>query len=313
MPGPSPQDSLQPFSFAGSILPCEDYEVEGGLRDHVHEYSHVDGGDPEKFGRSLYQITATINFQAKLTRYPGLWPNILNALTTMWEQGTTSTLVVPSIGPIQAYALKWNRKWTARVRSGERVTLRFREDATNLPLPITVSQPSPASIATGASALSATLAQAQGLDTTDTNLFDQLQTLVNSLTAVTDTASLYGNLVAARVQQLISLCQQIDALPHMQSPLNWPVMEALHQVWGSSVQYSTDLQSQNLTLSFWTVPTLMTIAAISVRLYGDSSQVPNLLANNTGAFADPLAIPAGTEIAYYPSVASLALSNRVSG
>jgi hypothetical protein len=320
MSGPSPQDDLALFSIAGFPIPVVEYEVVGALRDFVHEYSHQDGGDPEKLGRKLYVIRATLNFQAKFARYPGLWPDRLNQLTTLFETGATFDLLVPSIGTIQAYAVGWTRKWTAKVRSGEMVTVEFREDATNLPLPITVSGPSPQSMVTAASLAAVNAAQAAiprdpidgqsraasfrdrfVVSASDMSLIASLQSLVSSLQGIEDSADLAGNQVLLQCQQIMSLCGQIDQLGSVQSASNAELMRNIHDVWIQAQSYANDLQQQNAILQQWITPTVMSMGAVSVAIFGDTTHVTDLLSLNTGGFYDPLLIPAGTLIVYYPT------------
>lgn len=294
-------DKLPPFSFAGFKIPAERWTVSGGIRDHVHEYSHQDGGDPEKLGRSLYRVRVDLNMLGTFARYPNLWPTITGKLVAMWEKGTTDELVVPSIGSMQAYAVNWTREWTYKLRNGEKVTVEFREDKTNLPVPIFISGTSPNALDNSASELKAQQAKANGLTSSDQDLFTALQSLVNSVVAIRDTAALEGNLIAQRCSQLISMCQQLDALPSMQSPTNVQLMRALHDLWAQAQAFASDLQGKNQTLQRWITPMQMSIARVSSAIFGDSTHIQDLLALNTGAFADPMVIPAGTTIVYYPT------------
>jgi len=310
MPGPSPQDNLALFSFAEYSFPVEEYEVIGGLRDHVHEYSHQDGGDPEKLGRRLYVVRCTGNFQAKFARYPGLWPDALNSFTKLWETGAVAPLVVPSIGTIQAYAFGWTRKFSAKIRSGEKCAIEFREDSTNLPLPINVTLPSPQSLQSGASLAAANAARAN-LGASDMGLIQSLQSAVAGLQAIEDTAYLYGNQVLLQCQELISLCQQIDQLDSVQSANNAELMRNIHDVWAQAQQYASDLQQQNVTLQQFITPVQMSIGAVSTAIFGDATHAADLLALNTGSFNDPMLIPAATIIAYYPATSARSTAGNV--
>jgi hypothetical protein len=300
MSGPSAQDSLPLFSHAETTFPVVEYEVVGGLRDHVHEYSHQDGGDPEKLGRKLYVIRATINAQATFPQYPGLWPQTINQLMSLWETGAPAPLVVPDISSsISAYAYGWTRKWTAKVRSGISCTVEFREDKTNLPLPITVSAPSPKSMAATADNAAA-IAAAQKIPSSQQSLVASLGALVSSIQGIQDTVYLLGNQVLLQCQQLIALCQQVDQLSSVQNPNNVELMRAVHQLWAQAQAYANDIQQNNAPLTKWIVPAQMTIGGVSSGIFGDSTHVNDLLALNTGSFNDPNQIPAGTIIVYYP-------------
>lgn len=300
MPAISAQDALPFFSFGRVRVPVVEYEVIGGIRDHVHEYSHQDGGDPEKLGRKLYVIRATINAQATFALYPDLFPNGINKLMQRWELGQSDDLLVPDLTtPIVAYAFGWTRKFSAKVRSGISCVVEFREDSTNLPLPITVSAPSPKSMASTASNAAAIAADKE-LSATDQSLIGSLTNLVNSIQAIQDTVYLAGNQVLLECQQLVSLCQQVDQLSSLQNASNTDLMRAVHDLWSQAQAYAADVQQNNAPLMKWIVPSQMTIGGASVGIFGDSTHVSDLLALNTGSFNDPNQIPAGTVLVYYP-------------
>lgn len=294
-------DTLARFSFGGHAVPVESWSIVGGIRDHVHEYSHQDGGDPEKLGRSLYTVRAMLNMQSTFALYPDLWPSTLSTLVSIWESGATEELVVPSVGPIQAYAKGWTREWTYKLRSGEKVNVEFREDKSNLPRALFISGTSPNALDTSASAVEAAKARANGLTQGDQDLLTSLQSLVNAIVGIRDTAFLEGNLIIQRCSQLIALCQQIDALPSLQDPTNVALMRALHDLWLQAQAFANDAQGKNQVLQVWIVPVEMSIARISTAIFGDATHVSDLLALNSGAFNDPQRIRAGTEIAYYPT------------
>ena len=289
----SAQDQLPPFAFGGIQFPVESYRVRGSIRDHVHEYSHQDGGDPELLGGKLYEIDCVGNFQATFPKYPGLWPNQLLTLVAMFEASTVTDLTVPSRGTFQAYALNWTQEWSAKIRSGEKVPITFRAMSSSLSLQNapTLSKPAAGAIAT-------TTQYLMSMPTSTGGLYDQLQSLVSSLVGIVDTAEMYGSQVAARVGQIISLCKSIDNSPGLQSPMSASAMMALHDVWAQAQQLANDLQSKNAVMQEFTVPALMSIQRISAQLFGDTSQVTTLLALND--IPDPLAIPAFTVIVYYP-------------
>jgi len=296
----SARDKEQGWSFAGIKFPAERWDIKGVLRDHVHEYWKTPGGDPEKGGVRLYEISVTANFQDRFKKYPDLYPNQLDKLLRLFEQGTTDDLVVPFRGTLKAYAVNWTESATARVRSGEMVSILFRQDQ-NEPFTIELSSTTPKSVATGASSLAAVLdQQALDLPKTDQNLFDQIQAVANSVIAISDTSTLYGQLVGAKVLQLASLLDQADRLASMQSAAAQPVVEALHELWASAQNIAADVQGKRKTLQSWIVVATMSIQQVSQAIYGDSGHVDELLSLNSG-LRDPYRIAAGDVLVYYPA------------
>ena len=126
-------DSYPQASFSGITFPVESSRIKGGIRDHIHEYPHSPGGSPEKLGRMLYEFTVQVHFDARFTNYPGLYPQSLNQLTTLFEAQTTADFRLPQMpASVSCYCRAWTREMTNRIRSGERVELVFMEDQSTL-------------------------------------------------------------------------------------------------------------------------------------------------------------------------------------
>jgi hypothetical protein len=302
-----------PCSFARIRFPYSDIEFQGGLRDHVHEYSHSDGGDPEKLGRKLNVIRITALFHDTFRKYPGLYPNALDTLLRYWEQGRTEELVVPQRGTFKAYAYGWTTRASAKVLSGETVTIEFREDNDGENALIELVNDRPLDVRTPALKLDARVKEAgvQGdslsaaqedtaLPGGDRDLFDSLQDLANSVFAIQDTAALNGQLYGAKLSQLAAICQRADGLRSMQSTSSQPIVQALHELWAAAIRLGDDAQGKQRALQRYTTPQRMTMGDVAIAIYRDASRTSELLALNSGNYQEATAIPAGTDIVYSP-------------
>jgi uncharacterized protein YoxC len=292
-------DKLQTWSFDGIEFPCERWSIKGGLRDHVHEYWKTNGGDPELGGRKLYEFHVTGNFQDRFRQYVGLFPDRLDKLLRTFEIGKIAKLLVPFRGTFNAYAFDWDENADARARSGEKVTIAFREARDQDLNVIGYTDPSSLQLNIGASALQAKLAQLV-VPPNDRSLFDSINDLVNAVLAINDSSALYGQLVAAKIDQLTSYVAAADRLVTMQQAEWQPVVEALHALWASAQQFARDIQGKGTTLQKWTVTATMAMSEVSIAIYGDTAHLDDLLSLNTGTVRDPMRVPAGTTLVYYP-------------
>ena len=287
-------DSLQRASFNGIKFPVEEIEIRGGLRDHVHEYPHNPGGTPEKLGRKLYEVELVGLFHDTFAKYPNLYPDGLNALQSHFDDELTADLIVPTVGTIKAYAFQWRRRATGRQRSGERVTLVFREDQPADGLDAFVAT---ATGPGGWDGLCQNLAlKLDDLPSTD-SLFDSITNAMNALLSVKDTADRYGGLLAAKLDALVSLCAQVDQLAVMKDPTNWSTASALRDVWAAAKSAQDDLSNKRSSIRHFITPTVMPIGEVARAIYGDGSRQIELLQLNP--IDDAFAIPRGTDIRYY--------------
>lgn len=296
-------DKIEPWSYDGIKFPCEKWNVKGGVREHVHEYWKTDGGDPELGGNKLYEIRVVANFQTRFRKYVDLYPNKLDLLIRTFEQGVTKKLVVPTRGTIDAYCVDWDIEGNPRaIRSGEKVNLTFREVRNGSPFSIIeLTDPSPAGLAQASSALTI-YANAMELKPNEQSLFDQATALVNSIVAISDTANMYGQLVAAKVGQVTVILDQIDRLPAMQSAAVQPAVEALHDLWNALVKIADDVQGKQKSMQKYVLPMTMSVQQVSQAIYGDATHAEDLMTLNSGnAIRDPYVIAAGTPLLYYPS------------
>lgn len=302
----SAADTLPRTQFGDIAFPAATHVVHGHGRHHVHEYPHTPGGSPEKLGRGLYRVTIRGLFHDRFKAYPGLYPGGMARLRSYYEKQSTLTLVHPSLGSIPAFITEWTQAKDAKVRSGEVVDIDFLEDSLLAFLDISgfVAQ-SQASLQQLANVIANNLSDqairnAVTFGPKDQSLFDALQGAVNSVLAVRDTANMYGNLLGAKVAQMISLCQQVDRATSLQDPRAFAIVDSVHDLWQAGVQISLDLQNKRTQLRIYQVPALQTMSAIASHLYGDASRTSDLIALNGASAPNPLRVAPGTMINYYP-------------
>ena len=299
----SAHDNAPRTQFGAIAFPGEQHGLDGHGRHHVHEYAHSPGGSPEKFGRGLYTCVIQGVFHDRFPAYPDLYPNGMNALRRMFETQVTATLVHPTAGTFPAFITSWSQVKKSRVRSGEAVNITFLEDSESLFLADSISKPSQGTVGSNAAALASTLANLQAslaLKNGDPAVFASIQDAANAIVAVQDTAGLYGSLITTRVEQLVNLCATADSLTSMQDPRAWPVVDALHALWAVGNAIYQDTQAKHVQLLTYVVPQPMTLSAIAIKIYNDAARQGDLASLNT-TILNPLRVPAGTPIRYYPA------------
>lgn len=300
---PSAFDSLKRASFDGNEFPYDSLETVGGIRDHVHEYPHADGGAPEKLGRKLYTWKFRANFHATFQSYPNLWPGTINTLIGLFESSRTKQLVVPTRGKFDAYCVNWSIHTENRIRSGEKADIEFREDLaqTFLTASLTVTTALTA-LGPSASLLAAQLdAQRAGMSANDQSLFDKVKNAATAVFAVADGAALYGNQLESKLRSLDQIIQQADRLPVTLSATGANLADALRQVWADTRKLLNDLQGkEGGGLQSFTVPVTMSVAQVSAAIFGgDATHGQDLMQLN--ALTDGYRVQAGTVIRYYPA------------
>ena len=298
--------STLPQCYFGSInFPVESSRIEGGQRDHVHEFPHTAGGANELLGRKLYTFHVTSKFDIHFAdegSYPGNYPENLGTLLQYFEQGSTQPLRLSQMGAaVPAYAVQWTREQSAKCRSGETVQITFREDTTSQFLFASMVNTT-LGLAAAGGGLGASLAAVQAqLSNFTMNLFSLLASVVSSIVSWGNlltgqfTSQFYDAVLAAQ-----TICGDLDVQPDMQSPAVWPVINSLHDLWLACIRMSQQQTQNGAKLATWIVPSTLTAAQVSASIYGgDSSRAGDILSLN-GFIADPMAIRAGTKIVYFP-------------
>jgi prophage DNA circulation protein len=280
-------------SFSGLEFPYQAVRVIGGLRDHVHEYPHVPGGDPEKLGRKLYVVEFECVFIHETQTYPDLWPKRLKSLRDLFEAEITAELMIPTIGPIQAYCFDWDQEFTTKMLNGERVRFRFREDQESAFLASKLVSMKVESLG----ALSGNFAIQADEHGIERPFTDELLAAVNSVLAIQDQGELFGQLLANKIQNVADLCREFDQrLDAFNDPTAFPALEALKDLWAAANELASDTTAGDLVFLTYTVPQLMTISQIAVAIYGDTSRAVELMQINP--IENAFAVKAGEKLRY---------------
>jgi prophage DNA circulation protein len=290
-------DKLKPMSFAGIKFPYKEYSVKGAYRKHVHEYPHVAGGAPEKLGRTLYEVTVSVDFRADLQsaaakskKYTQLITD-LGVLRTLWENGDTAELHIPHIGTVKMFADGWNEKVKNTDRSNVATDITFLEDQESAFLVLEALQVKTSDFNDAAFAL-------QGMPKSEESLWSKINNAITSVLSIRDQAQLYGSLFAAKIEGLTSLLRQADeTLDELNDPGNNDLLQALHRLWAATLSLKNDLQEQDDYLREYTVPVAMTVGQAAAAIYGDSSRGGELMQLNV--LADPLNLQPGSSLRYY--------------
>ncbi len=297
-------DTFPRATFNGVPFPVETSRIRGGLRDHIHEYPHSPGGSPEKLGRSLYEFEVEIQFDARFASYPGLYPQGLDTLVGFFEQQTTGDLRLPQMpSSAPAYCRKWEREMRNKIRSGERVHLVFIEDQSTLFLFQDLVSSSTANVSSAFTAFTGQISLLPFTPSTSIfSLFAGIEGFVGQIQLLQMTVELYGTRLSDAVSGLITTCESLDSQDAMQLVPAFALMESLHALWASAQTLANDIQQNGVQLQSWTVPVQMDVGRVAMSLYsGDSSRASDLLALND--IPDPLLIPAGATLYYYPQAA----------
>lgn len=309
----APFDELKPFSFNSFPFPYTSYSVQGGIRKHKHEYSHNPGAAVEKLGRELYEIHVSANFTGGLVdpRYPALL-TVLDALRDAFENQITADLTIPHIGTIQACAERWTHTARNTNRSTIQAEFTFYEDlnsALQLRDQLNTSSGAIGSLSDHLFQLTKTLDPVsvptsfaiQPIGPNSTSIWDAINDLSVTIAGMQDQQELYGALLFSKIEGLIALFKQADQqIEALNQPVNWPVLDAMHQLWATCLQVQADLQNTGFQTRLFGVPVRMGIADVSVAIYGNTLAAASLMQIND--LSDPLNIPAGTSILYYPAL-----------
>jgi prophage DNA circulation protein len=297
-PVPDILDALPKASFAGVAFPYTKIGIVGGLNYHLHTYLHRPGGEIESLGRKPYEFTFHCEFHSTMRIWANAYPALLATLINLFESEITASLVVPNVGTVQAKAIKWPRNLSTRIRSGESAEFVFLEDSQNQLVVTSLPAFSMAAVPIQAAVLSNAVST-QGLNP---SLLDDILSAVTALTALQDQTELMGAMLAQQAEKVMNACATLESLALFNDPMNWPVLDALRDVWASANAVDLDALQESLPIDTFFVPRTMTVSEVSVAIYGDTTHALELLQLN--AFDDALAISPGSIVKHYAVLAN---------
>lgn len=301
-------DTLKPMSFSGIQFPFKSYRVKGAIRKHVHEYPHSPGGALEKLGRSLYEVTVSVDFVAGYShpKYRQMLTD-LGVLRGLFEDQVTEKLHIPHIGTIDVCAEEWTEDVVNTNRNTVKGELKFVEDQSSAFLVLAAIQVSGNALAEkydnyviqrdrAKSAPEMALIGAE--PTPDSDFFSKIDNAALAILSIKDQSDLYGSLVASKIQGFAGLLREANAqIKALDEPPYWELREALHELWATTLQIGRDIQNRDEFLKEYTVPLTMSVGQIAVAIYGDAEKGVEIMQLNV--LRDPLAVSAGTVIRYY--------------
>lgn len=281
-------------------FPIRKCSVKGNYRRHVHEYWKVDGGDTEKGGRKLYDVTMDVWFVDNAKGYPNLLSQTFPGIKAAKEAGQTLPLVIPHLGTMQALAVDWTYDLEPDLQNGWMGQIHFEEDGANLAnLDAATRAFAQGQTFGNAAEQLAVMRAANPFDTRSPigSIFDSITSTVNAVLILKDQVELQQTLIVAKLEGLRSLCEQADKLTDLQDPRRYQVIEALHDIWLAGIKLEKDVASLRRPLQRFTCPRTMTILDCSIAIFRTSSRAMELLQMND--VDDAYAIQKDTKIKYY--------------
>lgn len=280
-------------SFDTIEFPVRSHRIRGGIRDHIHEFPHADGGKPEKLGRKLYTITMNAVFYDAFKNYGDLWPGKLADLRRRFELSTTGRLVVPTVGSISAYCRNWDQDMDYRILSGETCSLEFVEDD---PLAFAIDIDLVSAGAASLELLILSVKAPPGASVYDSSLFDKLNDAVNKVLSYRNEADMAGRILESRIAYATGLCSTIDSLASMRTADQALLADSLHSLWDALQTLGQNVIAAAGTAQTFTVGVRSSVTDVSNAIFGDASHAMEIL--QTNAIDDPYSIPAGTQLTY---------------
>ena len=289
-----------PASFDGIAFPVRSITLLGAIRHHQHEYPHTPGSDPEKMGRKSYVIRMEAIFSSMdgpiRERYPDLYPNGLKNIRSTFEQQKTSTLVIPTVGSIQAYAGTWQQKWTSAILDGETMELEWYEDQSADFLVSTAFEFGANDVVAKAKKVRF-LVSTENFDPETMSLFDALNNAVGAFTKARDQVGRQLAKIENKIRKVETLCGQIKR--------NVEILKSAEFVRVSSavtdLQYAALVTAQSIAAPVakilkFIAPVTSSVTDLSIAIYGNTARAMDILKLNE--FADALRIPPGTVVRY---------------
>jgi hypothetical protein len=290
-------DTLKKASFGDIEFPYKSISIKGALDHHVHKYLHRPGAEIEALGRRHYEIRYECDFHTDMPSWPGLYPNRLSQLVSLFESEETLPLFVPNLArELPAKCIDWPRKLLATVRSGESVELTFLEDSTDR---YTADKLITFTSKTVVPQVDAVQFEVEKLaDPVAQDWLDKVLEELDKYLALIESIEMEADYQHARVDGLFDRVGRLARVPVLQTAAGASALRATLALWGTiAEQKNTSLVAARPIAAYTTQRDKMSIVDVSMALFGgDPSRALEILRLND--LDDALAIRVGTEIRY---------------
>lgn len=295
-------------SFDKIEFPVSRRTAKLSTRYHIHEFPRQPGGAVEKLGRKAWDFTVEVAFHSTFPAFPGLYPARLDALQERALRMDTAPFFLPELGTIRAFIAEMERKREGKTKSGEEVTLHFIEDDLE-PFQHTTAPSTAAGLEVAAGAYVETRGELEFENPTlfqqdadkrrpKGSIFGALDDALNSVAAISDQAELFGNLFAAKIAKVQSLCKDIHkTVTFLRDPKFHALAQSIRSVWDAADALRQDLRRKGPKQIPYVVPATMSVGAISLGLYGTSTRGGEILSLNP--LPDPFSVRANTLLRVY--------------
>ncbi len=290
--------TLQEASFAGTIFPVDNIEVNGG--NDLAEFSAFrrDGADIQPAGRKAWKGSLSIpciNTTPLVTKYGTLFPDLAYDLLQLFTTTPIATLTLPTFGNLTAAISEVTHTSAADDRSGVRIRVTFIEhNASAAVLYAATASGSPPD----ASAPLPLLATAADTAAAGRAGYTPTAPVMQSQQDYIDAAPRTFSQTDDSIRQMLSVVNRNLNLPSLAGVAAHDAYAALLNLRAGVYALRDRLIPASQRRSVYTVPRDMALWQVSLAVYGDTSHTGLLLSANS--FTDPNAIRAGTRVVVLP-------------
>jgi len=294
-------DRLERHSFDGLAFPARSVQTRGAQRKKDHEYPGQKGANTEKQNRQLWVWRVEIPAHATFAKYPGLWPDTVEALRDRYEQQKTAEFVIATQGRKLAWITEWDENYSGAIKSGVTLNLTLQEDNSedfdtkNLVSKV-ASHLGPATDNLQAAIENVRAQLATQDNAAEFDLFGEIVGLSQEAFAYLDRADIGSQLVEAKLLRLQEIIREADARAQvLLHPDCHPLNRALASLFETTTEVLTN-PAGLFTYKYYTVPQTMTLMDVAKAIYQDASRSEDLKGFNV--INNPMEIKAGAEIRY---------------
>lgn len=290
-------DIKKSCTFDDITFPVMKCTLTGSLKKHTHEFAYAPGGATELMARKNYKIKIESIFCDSFPSYgTNLYPTALGELRRRFEAQLVSSLNVPNLGVIRAYASDWTFTQSFKVQNGEDVEIVFEEDTTDLFSVETILKQKASGFDTALEdyGLQVDAIKKKGIFdyiSDGVAILDKITEVADQVQSVFDTIQLFDSLIAAKIESLTDILERAaDDVEVIKHPEELEMIEAFKSLWKATQDLGNTLTGKGL-LKPYEVQKDSTLAEICIAIYGNTNKAQELLSLNS--INDPFLIPAG--------------------